>query len=58
MAWTPTGRVCSPVWDTIQDRNTRTFAEFWTDRGTDGFDVGQGPLAALFQNTIDYGFEG
>ncbi|MFF1299541.1 MULTISPECIES: hypothetical protein [unclassified Streptomyces] len=44
------------IWDTLLDRRSGTFREFWTHRGQEGHDVGPGPLGALFQNGIDYGF--
>ncbi len=44
------------IWDTLLDRKSNNFREFWTHRGQEGHDVGSGPAGALFQNTIDYGF--
>jgi hypothetical protein len=44
------------IWDTMLDRRSNTFQEFWTNRGLEGHDVGDGPAGALFQNGIDYGF--
>ncbi|NGY62535.1 hypothetical protein G7043_26790 [Lentzea sp. NEAU-D13] len=44
------------IWQTFLRFRSSTFAEFWRQRGQAGFDVGPGPLAALYQNTIDYGF--
>jgi hypothetical protein len=42
----------SAVWTTFQRHNSTTFRVFWTDRGNDGFNVGQAPLNALNRNTI------
>ncbi|GAA1894946.1 hypothetical protein GCM10009837_16150 [Streptomyces durmitorensis] len=44
------------IWDTLLDRRSNTFQEFWTHRGQEGHDVGSGPGGALYQNGIDYGF--
>ncbi|MFJ2773887.1 hypothetical protein [Streptomyces sp. NPDC087300] len=44
------------IWDTLLDRRSTTFEEFWTQRGQEGHDVGSGPGGALYQNGIDYGF--
>lgn len=42
------------VWETFLDHRSESFEEFWRQRGPDGQSAGQ--LAALFQNTIDFGF--
>jgi hypothetical protein len=45
------------IWFTFQHHIDNTFHDFWLSRAADGFDVGNGlSLAALYQNTIDYGF--
>jgi hypothetical protein len=44
------------IWDTLLDRRSNNFHEFWTHRGEEGHDVGPGPAGALYQNSIDYGF--
>jgi hypothetical protein len=44
------------LWDTFLNHRSATFHDFWNQRGTDNFDVSDGPLGSLFQNTIDYGF--
>jgi hypothetical protein len=44
------------VWDTFLNHRSTTFEEYWRQRGQDGRDVGTGPLGALYQNTIDYGY--
>ncbi|HTI21118.1 MAG TPA: hypothetical protein VL652_09010 [Kutzneria sp.] len=44
------------LWDTFLNHRSATFHDFWTQRGADNFDVSDGPLGSLFQNTIDYGF--
>jgi hypothetical protein len=45
------------IWETFQDHNSTTFANFWSHRTADGFNVGNNALGSLFQNTIDYGFQ-
>ncbi|GIE99843.1 hypothetical protein [Paractinoplanes rishiriensis] len=42
------------IWTTFQRHNSPHFRQFWTDRGADGFSVGNAPLNSLYQNTIDY----
>jgi hypothetical protein len=32
--------------------------QFWNQRADDGYDVSNDALGALWQNTIQYGFEG
>lgn len=44
------------LWTTVQRHNSRTFAEFWTHRAGDGFNVSNNALGSLHQNTIDFGF--
>ncbi|BCJ47049.1 hypothetical protein GCM10010168_34310 [Actinoplanes ianthinogenes] len=52
--WQESGK--DALWDTMLDRRSATFREFWTNRGLEGHNVGDGPAGALFQNGIDYGF--
>ncbi|GAA4603788.1 hypothetical protein BJY16_004744 [Actinoplanes octamycinicus] len=52
--WQEDGK--NAIWDTMLDRRSTTFREFWTNRGLEGHNVGDGPAGALFQNGIDYGF--
>jgi len=52
--WQETGQ--GAIWDTMLDRRSNTFHEFWTNRGLEGHNVGDGPAGALFQNGIDYDF--
>ncbi len=45
------------VWTTFSNHVSNTFADFWNQRGADGFNVADsGALACLYQNTIDYTF--
>lgn len=44
------------IWDTMLDRRSNNFEDFWTNRRLEGHNVGDGPAGALFQNGIDYGF--
>jgi len=52
------GEGISDIWTTFQNHRSANFAEFWSQRGSDGFDVGNNALGSLFQNTIDFGFAG
>jgi hypothetical protein len=55
--WDRYGEGFSKIWSTFTRHVSNTLAAFWTDRSNDGFDVTYaGGMAALFQNTIDYGF--
>jgi hypothetical protein len=43
------------IWTTFSAHRSTTFANFWSQRAGDGFNVSDpGALASLFQNTIDY----
>jgi hypothetical protein len=43
------------IWTTFSNHRSTTFANFWSQRAGDGFNVSDpGALASLFQNTIDY----
>ncbi|MEV1329384.1 hypothetical protein AB0J20_07385 [Micromonospora costi] len=45
------------IWTTSMRHNSVNFAAFWSQRGSDGFNVADsGALASVYQNTIDYGF--
>jgi hypothetical protein len=46
------------IWTTFQNHNSGTFAQFWSDRAADGFNVDNNALGSLYQNTIDFGFAG
>jgi hypothetical protein len=44
-----------PIWTTFSNHVSNTFAQFWSHRTSDGFNVSDpGALASVFQNTIDY----
>jgi hypothetical protein len=40
----------------LADFKPNTFAQVWSGRAADGYDVSQTALSALYQGTIDYGF--
>jgi hypothetical protein len=43
------------VWTTFSNHVSGTFAQFWSQRAADGFNVSDpGALTSVFQNTIDY----
>lgn len=43
------------IWTTFSNHRSTTFANFWSQRAGDGFNVSDpGALASLFQNSIDY----
>ena len=45
------------IWRTFQLHVSNNFAQFWAQRGADGFNVAPtGALASVYQNTIDYNF--
>ncbi|MEV4759236.1 hypothetical protein AB0J86_29635 [Micromonospora sp. NPDC049559] len=45
------------IWFTFTHHNSNNFAEFWSHRTGDGFNVADsGALASVYQNTIDYQF--
>ncbi|WP_320784547.1 hypothetical protein [Streptomyces sp. CRN 30] len=44
------------VWETFLDHRSDHFQQYWQQRTADGYDVGDGPMSALYQNTIDMGF--
>ena len=46
-----------PLMQTLFNHRATTFAQFWSQRAGDHFDVGPDALAALYQNTIDYQFQ-
>lgn len=44
----------SQLWETFQKHNSSTFAGYWNDRDSDGYDDNsQNILATLYQNTIE-----
>lgn len=44
-----------PIWTTFSNHVSGTFAQFWSHRTSDGFNVSDpGALASIFQNSIDY----
>jgi hypothetical protein len=45
------------IWNTFLNHYSINFAQFWSQRAGDGYDVSDGgALSCVFQNTIDYGF--
>ncbi|MGW0433536.1 hypothetical protein ACWDV4_13490 [Micromonospora sp. NPDC003197] len=57
-SWDRYGEGFDNLWHTFTHHVSNTFAEFWTHRTADGFDVSPtGALGALYQSTIDYGFQ-
>lgn len=46
-----------PILNVVQNHNSRTFAEYWKHRKEENHNVGNSPLAAVFQNSIDYGYD-
>jgi hypothetical protein len=55
--WDRYGEGFTKIWSTVTRHICNTFAEFWANRSVDGFDVTYaGGMAAIYQNTIDYGF--
>jgi len=45
------------IWNTFLDHVSHSFGQFWSHRAADGYNVADsGALAAVYQNTIDYGF--
>lgn len=44
-----------PIWTTFLNHKSTTFAQFWSDRASDGFDTSRTAQACLYQNTIVYG---
>jgi hypothetical protein len=54
--WDRTGEGFANVWSTFQHHTDNSFADFWSDRTGDGFDVSESALSTLYENTIDYGF--
>jgi hypothetical protein len=43
------------IWTTFSNHVSGTFAQFWSQRASDGFNVSDpGALTSLYQNTIDY----
>jgi hypothetical protein len=56
-SWDRYGEGSANLWFTFTHHVSNTLAQFWSNRGADGFDVSDaGALADLFQNTVDYGF--
>ncbi|WP_328494769.1 hypothetical protein OHS59_19965 [Streptomyces sp. NBC_00414] len=52
--WDHFGEGEDEVWETFLDNVSETFADYWRQRGESGYDVGDGPQSALYQNTLDY----
>ncbi|MFD9204134.1 hypothetical protein ACFWDP_38460, partial [Streptomyces anthocyanicus] len=52
-SWDSYGEGEANVWEVFLDHRSDTFQQYWQQRGTDGYNVGDAPQASLFQNTID-----
>ncbi|MGN9814620.1 hypothetical protein ACTMUQ_04650 [Streptomyces sp. SD11] len=51
--WDTYGEGEANVWETFLDHRSEYFEQYWQQRGTDGFNVGDAAQSSLFQNTID-----
>ncbi|WP_210590491.1 hypothetical protein [Streptomyces sp. GESEQ-35] len=54
--WDDFGEGEANVWEVFLDHRSDHFQQYWQQRAADGYDVGDGPMSALYQNTIEMGF--